>query len=81
MEIARGENTGVQILLRALAQVLVFVENLFVKGADVAEFLVGSVLVAVYLALNLAFRCRYWDHALYVKKVVTLHPAFVSWFG
>jgi hypothetical protein len=74
VELAIDEHPTIQVLLSAVAKLLVLVEDLLVESNYVLELLVTGILVTVNLVLNLAGRCCHWDHPLDVKEVVTVRP-------
>ena len=77
MMLARREHIRIHVALCALTKVLVLFENLPVEVADVGEFFIWSILMAVNFIFDLASRGRSWHHALDVEKVVTAKTSAV----
>lgn len=77
MEFSVHEYSSIQIQLRCIAELLVFLQDLPVESVDRLEILVCGVLMAVDFILNLAGCGRDWEHALYVKEVITIEVSYL----
>lgn len=78
MKLAVGEDTGIQIDLRPVAKHFVLLQNLSVKGVDGCEFLVVGASMTIDFVFDSCLVDAHWDHALDIKKILSLVRALVS---
>lgn len=68
MEFAVDKDTSVQVLLRRIAEIFVFFEDLLKAVTDLVEVFVGSSVGSVDFVLHLCLRCGNGDAAHDVKE-------------
>lgn len=81
MQLSIDEHSGAEVLLSGLAQLFVFVQDLYVEVVDGFELLISGCDMAEDFVLDLAGRCCNWEHALNVKEVVPEHISLVIPIG
>lgn len=52
------EDTSIQVLLRAVAQVFVLLQHLFIEIVDEVELVILCIVVAIDLVLHFGLGCR-----------------------
>lgn len=73
MQLSINEYSGAEVLLSGLAQLFVFVQDLYVEVVDGFELFISGCDMAENFVLNLAGRCCDWEHALDVEEIVPEH--------
>lgn len=68
MKLPVDKDTSVQVLLRRIAEILVFLEDLFKAVADLVEVFFRSTIGSVDFVLHLCLRCRNGDTAHDVEE-------------
>lgn len=63
------EYAGIQILLRAVAEILVLSHNVLEEVADLGEFSVRGVIVSIHLVLHVRLGRGHWYAALNEEEV------------
>ena len=69
MQLAVDKNSSLEVLLRSVAEILVFLENLFKELVDSLEILVVGVVVAEDVVLHQRLSRGHGNAAHHVEKV------------
>lgn len=69
MQLAVDKDSTLEVLLRAVAEILVFLENLLKELVDPLEILIVGVVVAEDVVLHQRLSRRHGDAAHHVEKV------------
>lgn len=81
MQFSINEYSGAEVLLSGLAQLFVFVQDLYVEVVDGFELFISGCDMAENFVLNPAGRCCDWEHALDVEEIVPEHISLVIPIG
>lgn len=68
MKLPINEYPSIQVLLRAVAQVLVLFQHLLVEVVDEVELVVLCIVVAIDLVLHFGLCCRDGNQALDIEE-------------